>query len=74
MLVDNTLQKLSTDTCENFQLYFYKNFFNPVKNSNILNHEHLTKKTLEILLNEILSTDQNNNERRVVKFSEEFKM
>ena len=74
MLVENTLQKLSTDTCGNFQLYFYKNLFNPVKNSSILNHEHLTKETLEILLNEILSTDQNNNECRVVKFSKESNM
>ena len=46
--------------------------FDSVKNSKILNHEHLIKKTVETLLNEIFSTDQNNNECRVVEFSKEF--
>ena len=61
VLVDDQLQKWSTDACGKFQLYFYKNLFDPVKNSKILNHEHLTKKTVETLLNETFSTDQNNN-------------
>ena len=73
VLVDNPLQKLSTDTCGKFQHYFYKNLFDPVRNSKILNHEHLTNKTVEIL-NKKFSTRQNKNEYRVVDFSKEFNM
>ena len=70
-LVDDQLQQLDTDTCEKFQLYFYKSLFNPEKNSKILQHEKLTKKTVEILLNEIFTLDQNENKKRVLKFSDQ---
>ena len=71
ILVDDKLQKIYTDTCGKFQLYFYKNLFDPVKNSKILDHEHLTKRTIETLLNEIYTTDKDENERRVENFAKQ---
>ena len=61
-LIDDQLQQLDTDTCGKFQLYFYKNLLNPEKNSKIPQHEGLTKKTVDILLNEIFTLNQNENE------------
>ena len=73
MLVDDQLQQLDTDTYGKFQLYFYKNLLDPEKNSKILQHEKLTKKkkNVKILLNEIFTLDQNDNERRAHEFSEQ---
>ena len=45
VLTYNELQEINTDTCRKFQLYFYKNLFDPLKNSKIQEHEKLTKKT-----------------------------
>ena len=50
MLVDDKIQETYLDTCGLFQLYFYQNLFNPNENSKILNGEHYTKKTVELLL------------------------
>ena len=36
-LVDDQLQKIETDTCGMFQLYFYFNLFMPFENSSIIN-------------------------------------
>ena len=47
ILVDDELQKIYTDTCGKYRLYFYKNLLDPAKNSKILDHEYLTKKLLE---------------------------
>ena len=41
---DDQLQELTTDTCGIFQLYFYKNLFDPASNSKIINDEFLIKK------------------------------
>ena len=49
MLVDDQLQQLDTDIYGKFQLYFYKNLFDPEKNSKILQHEKLTKKKKKML-------------------------
>ena len=49
--VDDQLQKTETDTRGIFQLYFYVNLFNPIKNIQIIIDKTLTKKTIEILLN-----------------------
>ena len=72
VLVDDEIQEIYLDTCGIFQLYFYKNLFDPDENSKILNDEHLTKKTVETLLNEIFSTNKNENERKVAEFAEEY--
>ena len=50
-LVHNQLQKIETDTCGMFQLYFYFNLFMPLENSLIINDEKLSKSTIEKLLN-----------------------
>ena len=52
-LVDDQVQKIETDTCGMFQLYFYFNLFMPVENSSIINNKKLLKSTIEELLNEI---------------------
>ena len=72
VLVDDKIQEIYFDTCGLFQLYFYKNLFEPDENSKILNDEHLTKKTVETLLNKIFSTNKNKNECKVAEFPEEY--
>ena len=62
ILVDDKSQKIDTYTCGNFKLYFYKNLFDPVKNSKILEHEHLTKR------NYVNIADQDENECRIKTF------
>ena len=71
-LIDDKIQEIYSDTCGLFQLYFYKNLFDPNENSKILNDEHLTKKTVETLLNEMFSTEKNEKKRKVAEFAEEY--
>ena len=70
-LVDDQLQKLDTDTCGIFQLYFYVNLLTPVDGSSIIQDKTLSKSTLKKLLNEIFSLDRDNNEKLVEQFAEE---
>ena len=60
IMLDNQLQELTTDTCGIFQLYFYKNLFDPDSDSKMLNDQFLTKKkkTVTTLFNEIFSTNK----------------
>ena len=51
--VDDQLQNETPDTCGIFQLYFYKNLFDPLKKSKIINNNKLAKKSILTLLNEI---------------------
>ena len=44
ILLDDQLQELMTDTCGIFQLYYYKNLFDPVSDSKMIDDEFLTKK------------------------------
>ena len=44
ILLDDQLQELTTDTCGIFQLYFYKNLFDPDGDSKIIGDEFLIKK------------------------------
>ena len=64
ILLDDQLQELTTDTCGILQLYFYKNLFDPVSDSKIIDDEFLTKKTVATLLNEIFSTNKETNEKK----------
>ena len=66
--VDDQLQKIETDTCGIFQLYFYFNLFMPFEDSSILKDTKLSKRTIEKLLNEIFSLDRDQNEEEVTKF------
>ena len=54
-----------------YQTYCYVNLFNPLENSSIVNEKRLNKRTIEKLLNEILSTDRQENENRIGQFTEE---
>ena len=63
-LVDDQQQKLNTDTCGIFQLYFYVNLFAPLDGSSIIHEETLTKSTIEKLLNEIFSLDKDDHEKK----------
>ena len=58
---DDQLQKTETDTCRVFQLYFFVNLFNPDENSVITEDKILTEKTTEKPLNEIFSTNKEEN-------------
>ena len=51
-ILENRVQDLLTADCGPFQLYFYKNLFDPEEKSKILHHQKLTKNTLETLINE----------------------
>ena len=73
-LVDDQLQKIETDTCGIFQIYFYFNLFMPFENSSIIKDAKdakLSKKTIEKLLNEIFSLNRDKNEKEVEKSAEE---
>ena len=64
VLLDDQLQELTTDTCGIFQLYFYRNLFEPSADSKLINDEFLTEQTVATLLNEIFSTDKYENEEK----------
>ena len=49
LLDDQQLQELTTGACGIFQLYFYKNLFDPVSDRKIIDDEFLTKKTTTLL-------------------------
>ena len=61
--LDDQLQKIDTDTCGIFQIYFYYNLFNPFSDSSIIKHKVLTKHTIENLLNEIFSLNQDKTKK-----------
>ena len=62
---------IEKDTCGIDQIYFYVNLFNTLENSRILNEKTLNRKTIEKLLNEILSMDRQENEDRIEAFAQE---
>ena len=57
LILENQIQDLISTNCGQFQLYFYKNLFDPDEKSKILSHGTLNKSTLETIINEIFSTD-----------------
>ena len=72
LILENTIQSLTTSTCGLFQLYFYKNLFAPEEQNKILNHQTLTKNTLQTRINEIFSTNIGENEYLIKNFKEEY--
>ena len=74
LILKNGIQEITTDTCGIFQLCFYKNLFDPEYQSKILNHQKLSKNTLVTRINEIFSTDADENEYRIKKFKEGFNL
>ena len=71
IILENNVQDLLKPDCRPFQLYFYKNLFDPDESSKILEHEKLTQNTLETVINEIFSTDVSENQYLIKKFEEE---
>ena len=68
--VNDQLQMIEKNTCGMYQLCFYVNLFNPLEDITIINEKSLSKRTIEKLLNEILTTDKQENERRIEQFVE----
>ena len=56
-MVEDRVQDLNSVTCGIFQISFYDNLFNLDCGSKIQNKKRLNKKTIEILLNELLVLD-----------------
>ena len=70
-MADDSLQMIDKDTCEIYQLYFYVKLFDSLQDSLIINEKTLNKNTIEKILNEILSTNKQNNENKMESFIEE---
>ena len=68
-MVDDQLQKIKSDTCGLFQLYFYMNLFLPREGSKIVSNRSLTLKTIKNLPNEIFSKNISQNEEIVENFA-----
>ena len=69
ILLNDQLQELTTDTCGILQLYFYKNLFDPVSDSKIIDDEFLTKKLVATLPHEISLTNKETNEEEMKLFA-----
>ena len=65
-------QEKTHSMCGLFQLYFYKTLFDPDERSKITKHETLNKKTIDHTLNEIFSTDVNQNEHEIENYKKEY--
>ena len=74
LILENRVQNLLSSSCSPFQLYFYKNLFDPDERSKILDHQKLIKNTLETIINEIFSTDISENEYLVKNFKDEYNL
>ena len=72
VILENNLQELTSSTCGIFQLYFYKNLFDPSVRSTILEQKNLNITTVQILLNEIFTSETQENQRRIKLFKREF--
>ena len=72
VILENNLQELSSSTCGIFQLYFYKNLFDPAIQSSILQHKTLNTETARTLLNEMFTVETEENERRIKLFKQQF--
>ena len=69
-MIKDRLQDLESSRCGIFQIYFYENLFNPDKNSKIQGEKKLNKKTVKILLNEIFSLDDRENEIKMEEYAD----
>ena len=67
LILENRVQNLLTSDCGPFQLYFYKNLLDPDEQSKILQHQKLTKNTLQTLLNEISFPNTEENQYLIIR-------
>ena len=74
-MVKDRIQDLDSNRCGIFQLHFYevsiKIRINPDKNSKIQNENKLKKNTVEMLLNELYSLDDKENEIKMDEYADE---
>ena len=74
-MVEDRVQDINPSTCCIFQLYFCDNLFNPNENSKIQGNTKLTKRTIETLLIELFSLDnQNRNEQKREQYTTEIEV
>ena len=74
LILENPIQDLTSSICGIFQLYFYKDLFDPDKKSKVTDHENLNKHTIEVIFNKFFSTDVDENEHLIKKFKEEYNL
>ena len=74
LILENSIQDIISSNCRKFQLHFYKNLFDPDEKSKMLSHQTLNKSTLETIINEIFSTDVDENEDIIKNFKEEYEL
>ena len=67
--VDDQLQKIETDTCGIFQIYFYYNLFKPFIDSSVIKDNVISKHTIQKLLNEIFNLNKEENEKIITYFA-----
>ena len=60
-MLEDPIKLLHTITCRPCQIYFHENLFFPDKDNKLHNYKKLTNGTLETLLNELFSLDQEKN-------------
>ena len=70
LIVEHPAQELSRSTL--IQLFFDKNIFDPEEKSKIINPKTLKKRTIKAILNEIFTSEVNENEEVIEKFKEEY--
>ena len=70
--VHDQLQNKPSVTCGIFQIYFYKNRFDPLKKSKTINDNKLIKNLILTLLNKIFSTSEKENEQMIEQFAKEY--
>ena len=74
IILENSIQHIISSNCKEFRLYFYKNLFDTDEKSKIVSHQILNKSTLESIINEIFSTDFDENEHIIKNFKEEYEL
>ena len=70
-MVEDRLQDLDSSTCSIFQVFLYENLFNPLETSKIHGETKVNKKTIEILLNEIFTLDDRENEIKMEEYADD---
>ena len=55
-------------------IFFYKNLFDSDEGSKVQSHQTLNKSNLEAIINEIFSTDVDENENLIKNFKEEYEL
>ena len=73
-MVEDRLQDLDSAICSIFQIYFYENLFKPEENSKIQGNAELNKKIVEILLIELFSLDDKENEIKMEEYADKLKI